>query len=840
MSITNKLNQIKNAIYGKEVRGAIHDAIKQVYDDASVNHNNANMEVKMARGTHNTLNDRLDNVDEIQAQTNVQLSGLDNIKLNREEQNSISMGMLTQEVKKNMTNGKVAVVGVDSVGYVQLTQDIQNDITEIVNISSPYNNCSADISDNKVIITSSVWYRHQIFNVSEGERYEVTVDTLNNTSIKYCIFSNDDLDVVGYSITGIDSSQKITKNIVVPSGASKMYINTKSDGVINVKKYTYSKIATKNELKRVESATNEVNNKISRAENEINKINNELKELKELVILPYENQDKGYDNINGVAQKNNSPYYKSIICDCSELDSVYVNFKTLDNVNVYYIHFITDDFKVISSLCNNYEQLTIVKDLELKVPVGATKVIVNTSKDYDCSCKKDVFKSIPTKDELNNFALKSDMFIFREMIIPYVQGERYIIENGKAVKDLSDTAQWYTATIIDVKETEKYYVTLTWTYSSYSAVIFTDADNNVLSTSLSGTGSTVTYRDVELIVPTGAVKMIVQNENNIIPPIVKKYAFKYENSKELTIPPYSANYLEQKISIINDYEYKIGSDGDSFIFVTDIHIDDNRLISASLIDEIVSKTNIKKVIFGGDLIKNSPSSEKEIIEFCRLFKEKYGHHQLYSVMGNHDLLGYSSDTHLAQYVQSDSMRYGLLGKMQEDYCTFGSNKGFYYYFDNKNQKIRYICLNLFENTESNRGSIYVSNEQIQWLKSEAISGLTSEWEIVIVSHTGLTLETFPGANNNYIKKVKTAVDEINDTYNVICCLSGHMHKDLNEFNSNTMHISFACDAPYPDDGIQRTRGTNNEYCFDVVCIDKTNRKINCVRIGAGDDREFNY
>ena len=79
MSITNKLNQIKNAIYGKEVRGAIHDAIKECYDDASVNHDNANMEVKMARGTHNTLNDRLDNVDEIQAQTNAQLSEVDNI-----------------------------------------------------------------------------------------------------------------------------------------------------------------------------------------------------------------------------------------------------------------------------------------------------------------------------------------------------------------------------------------------------------------------------------------------------------------------------------------------------------------------------------------------------------------------------------------------------------------------------------------------------------------------------------------------------------------------------------------------------------------------------------------
>lgn len=74
MSITNYLNQIKNAIYGKEVRGAIHDAIKECYDDAAVNHDNANMEVKMARGTHNTLNDRLNKMDEVQAQSNARLS----------------------------------------------------------------------------------------------------------------------------------------------------------------------------------------------------------------------------------------------------------------------------------------------------------------------------------------------------------------------------------------------------------------------------------------------------------------------------------------------------------------------------------------------------------------------------------------------------------------------------------------------------------------------------------------------------------------------------------------------------------------------------------------------
>lgn len=74
MSISNHLNKIKNAVFGKDVRGAIHDAIKQCYDDASINHDNANMEVKIARGTHDTLNDRLNKSDKTLAETNAQLS----------------------------------------------------------------------------------------------------------------------------------------------------------------------------------------------------------------------------------------------------------------------------------------------------------------------------------------------------------------------------------------------------------------------------------------------------------------------------------------------------------------------------------------------------------------------------------------------------------------------------------------------------------------------------------------------------------------------------------------------------------------------------------------------
>lgn len=83
-NITEYLSKIKTAIFGKDVRNAIHDSIKQVYEDASIN-GNANMEVVEARGLFSTLNKRIDNIttskadqtiiNALQAQINALASG---------------------------------------------------------------------------------------------------------------------------------------------------------------------------------------------------------------------------------------------------------------------------------------------------------------------------------------------------------------------------------------------------------------------------------------------------------------------------------------------------------------------------------------------------------------------------------------------------------------------------------------------------------------------------------------------------------------------------------------------------------------------------------------------
>ena len=226
MSITNKLNQIKNAIYGKEVRGAIHDAIKECYDDASVNHDNANMEVKMARGTHNTLNDRLDNVDEIQAQTNAQLLQSKQ-ELSNKIQEVASTGTTTEVlqnttesyIQQKINDGTIANLTIEdnSITPNKVTNDflkiikkpnvkVRGQITKLQKSGTKYVISTSDITlhfDNggklsfagvsDYTIGETVTLYADLTNpISQTETYQLqegTHETLDMTN-KICVFSN--------------------------------------------------------------------------------------------------------------------------------------------------------------------------------------------------------------------------------------------------------------------------------------------------------------------------------------------------------------------------------------------------------------------------------------------------------------------------------------------------------------------------------------------------------------------------------------------------------------------------------------------------------------------------
>ena len=128
MSIQNYLNQIKTAVFGKDVRQSIHDAIKQCYDDASVDNDNANMEVKLARGSHTTLNDRLNESEKNQDNLSSQLDTC------AKKDEIFSMANMGQDIKEAMTNGSVAVVGNNMILKENIVPNqINYDKTDFIN-----------------------------------------------------------------------------------------------------------------------------------------------------------------------------------------------------------------------------------------------------------------------------------------------------------------------------------------------------------------------------------------------------------------------------------------------------------------------------------------------------------------------------------------------------------------------------------------------------------------------------------------------------------------------------------------------------------------------------------
>lgn len=180
-NITNYLNKIKTAVYGKDVRGAIHDAIKQVYDDASVNHDNANMEVKMARGTHNTLNDRLDKSEQKLDETNAQLSQ----KLDKN--GIVTMSNMGQDVKEAMTGGSVAVVGKDTV----LSENIVN--RQVTREKTNFYDylLSGNLANSLTVEIGKGYYANGTPSVDPNHKmitiYKDQLDFVNKVKIKYSV-----------------------------------------------------------------------------------------------------------------------------------------------------------------------------------------------------------------------------------------------------------------------------------------------------------------------------------------------------------------------------------------------------------------------------------------------------------------------------------------------------------------------------------------------------------------------------------------------------------------------------------------------------------------------------
>ena len=311
-----------------------------------------------------------------------------------------------------------------------------------------------------------------------------------------------------------------------------------------------------------------------------------------------------------------------------------------------------------------------------------------------------------------------------------------------------------------------------------------------------------------------------------------------ENLDDIALPSYWDLYMKNIYPDLIAKDALIGNNGDSFVFITDIHVPRNSMISPQLIFGIYKNTAVKRLFNGGDLIDINAGADGKTTALAILQSWKkvvYGLNEI-ETRGNHDDNNYDG-SNPDNEITADEW-YGIMLKPLE--VDFTLNKKTHYCIDNESQKMRYIILDC-------EGSDYTDN--LNYLEDKLLE-LDSSWTALVIQHRYWN-------NMNTVSTIGTALqNKINSIYESLNCafagvLVGHLHADIDLYDStyNYPIIGVCCDGHITGgSGYDRTVGTTNEHCFDVVHIDFTNKKLYLTRIGAGDTivgggtgvREYTY
>ena len=370
-----------------------------------------------------------------------------------------------------------------------------------------------------------------------------------------------------------------------------------------------------------------------------------------------------------------------------------------------------------------------------------------------------------------------------------------------------------------------------WGADACICVAFDSSDNVLQYWQLPGAGTD--YSDYEITLPNDCSYLKISgkvNQAGCKPKIEGFY-----NKK---LPEYWKTYLENtKIPAIKAKSYTVGANGDSFVFITDIHGKLNFGKSPLLINYILKRTPIRNVIMGGDLWSDGISIPEKAILLEKLcdIRVKYDYtDKVFAVRGNHDV----------ERNISDGEWYSIYERPLTEFTdTVGQIP--YFYRDNISQKIRYIFC------DGPNPSVAMPTVQQNWLK-EKITELETGWTVLVFCHSYWE-PAYIGSNppvSTFGTSIKNAIDSVASTCDatVAALITGHVHRDIDTTSSvGYKIIATTCDAndwlAYRFDPVtpNRVEGTTSEQVFDVFNIDTSSNKIYITRIGGnGADREFTY
>lgn len=307
----------------------------------------------------------------------------------------------------------------------------------------------------------------------------------------------------------------------------------------------------------------------------------------------------------------------------------------------------------------------------------------------------------------------------------------------------------------------------------------------------------------------------------------------HKEQSYLCIPNYyfDGNYINEKIKVIDNLIRSCAMNGDVFIHISDVHWNNNEQHSPSLIKYITSKLPIKRLFNTGDdfdgtaFSHNSAGTDLENVNVFLPFSQSFGGDYHWCV-GNHDILNGYKNTYNDLYATH---------LMLNDKAVFDDNNSSksYYYVDNHQQQIRYIVLDSFGSGED--GYTHYAPKQLEWLENVALN-VDEGWTILVFCHMIYYVGNnfiFNDISDSRFVALKNILLGYKGNGTIAAVFQGDAHVDrIFKLENRIPVICINSDTMYDGQNVERNVGTKSEQCFDVDILDKTNRKIYCVRVGC--------
>lgn len=309
------------------------------------------------------------------------------------------------------------------------------------------------------------------------------------------------------------------------------------------------------------------------------------------------------------------------------------------------------------------------------------------------------------------------------------------------------------------------------------------------------------------------------------------------------LPDYWISFMNEKLPSIHENASGAALNGDSFVFFTDYHIEQNSGYTQYLLKDILDKTTINRVFFGGD-IYNGTATKSGAIEKANAFIERFSDVPIYGMRGNHEYNWNDGGSALVELSESEIYN-EIIKKVEPHIVTNGAMS---YYIDNDNRKIRYIIIDgHYERDVTGTPRSVISQDELTWM-CDRMTELTSDWSVIIMTHaiydmTYQNISTIHYTSNG--RRIVDAIDSVVGTMDatLACVICGHTHYDYSNTDHGYLIITVTCDSKQ-DSGQWvpwgSGSGTTNEHAFDVFSVDTVNKTIKTVRIGRGQSRNFTY